>query len=202
MSISERKAREKAEMRHRILAAAHRMFGTEGFENTSIRKIADRISYSPGAIYRYFASKDDILFALHAEAFNAFRDRLRTTFEIEDPAQRLRAMGREYLAFALENPEYYDLMFILKSPMQSDQQSDSWESGMKAYNCLAETVAEGISQGRFKAQDPQVLTFTIWATVHGMAALAIRERLKMYPQDQIDALMHTAIDDLVDRLIT
>ncbi|MBK7338149.1 MAG: helix-turn-helix transcriptional regulator [Saprospirales bacterium] len=61
MGINERKEREKVELRGLILKGAMEVFLEEGFENTSIRRIAERVEYSPGTIYVYFKDKDEIL---------------------------------------------------------------------------------------------------------------------------------------------
>ena len=69
MGIKERQDRERQAVRQAILDAARDLFVSEGYRNVSIRKIAERIEYSPAAIYSYFPSKDDIFFALAEEGF-------------------------------------------------------------------------------------------------------------------------------------
>src|ERR1700745_4340164 len=69
MGIRERQERDRETVRRAILDAARDLFVDEGFQNVSIRKIAERIEYSPAAIYGYFPSKDDIFFALAEEGF-------------------------------------------------------------------------------------------------------------------------------------
>src|SRR5918995_1571884 len=69
MGIKERQERDREAVRRAILDAARELFVAEGFQNVSIRKIAERIEYSPAAIYSYFPSKDDIFFALAEEGF-------------------------------------------------------------------------------------------------------------------------------------
>src|SRR5262244_2779166 len=69
MGIKERQERDREAVRRAILDAARELFVTEGFQHVSIRKIAERIEYSPAAIYSYFASKDDIFFALAEDGF-------------------------------------------------------------------------------------------------------------------------------------
>ena len=69
MGIKERQDRERHAVRESILTAARDLFVAEGYGQVSIRKIAERIEYSPAAIYSYFPSKDDIFFALAEEGF-------------------------------------------------------------------------------------------------------------------------------------
>ena len=69
MGVKERQEREREAVSRAILDAARDLFVAEGYQNVSIRKIAERIEYSPAAIYGYFPSKDDIFFALAEEGF-------------------------------------------------------------------------------------------------------------------------------------
>ena len=69
MGVKERQEREREAVARAILDAARELFVAEGYHNVSIRKIAERIEYSPAAIYSYFPSKDDIFFALAEEGF-------------------------------------------------------------------------------------------------------------------------------------
>jgi len=69
MEVTERKEREKTEMRELITAAAMKMFLEDGYAKTSIRGIADAIEYSPGTIYLYFKDKDELLYEVQADAY-------------------------------------------------------------------------------------------------------------------------------------
>src|SRR5262249_59262843 len=74
MGIKEKQERDREAVRRAILDAARELFVAEGFQNVSIRKIAERIEYSPAAIYSYFPRKDDIFFALAEEGFRLLGD--------------------------------------------------------------------------------------------------------------------------------
>src|SRR3982751_649589 len=74
MGIKERQERDREAVRRSILDAARELFVAEGFQNVSIRKIAERIEYSPAAIYGYFPSKDDIFFELAEEGLRLLGD--------------------------------------------------------------------------------------------------------------------------------
>ena len=73
MGIRERQSRERDTVRRKILNAARTLFLNEGYANVSMRKIAEQIEYSPGAIYSYFTSKEDIFFALAEEGLQFVR---------------------------------------------------------------------------------------------------------------------------------
>src|SRR5438876_4110732 len=101
MGIKERQERDREAVRRSILDAARELFVSEGFQNVSIRKIAERIEYSPAAIYGYFAGKDDIFFALAEEGFRLLGDpgapSRREELRRLPPIERIRTIfGRLY----------------------------------------------------------------------------------------------------------
>jgi AcrR family transcriptional regulator len=113
MGIKERHERDREAVSRAILDAARDLFVSEGYQNVSIRKIAERIEYSPAAIYGYFPSKDDLFFALAEEGFRllggpddpGFRERLQ-------PLDRIREMFWRIYEFSREHPQYFALMFV------------------------------------------------------------------------------------------
>src|SRR6059058_2976758 len=98
MGIKERQERDREAVRRAILDAARELFVAEGFRNVSIRKIAERIEYSPAAIYSYFPSKDDIFFALAEEGFRLLgHPGAAPRAAVEgDPVDAIRAMFWRY----------------------------------------------------------------------------------------------------------
>ena len=188
MGVKERKERQKIEMKDLILQSAHQLFLEKGFEEVSIRNIAEAIEYSPATIYLYFKDKDEIFYALHGEAFKIFNTFVSPVVTIKDPIERLFALGDKYIEFAFLYRNYYDIMFIMISPMECDKNSEGWIEGETALNFLESIVQECISIGHFKGQNPRILSFTIWSFMHGTCALALRNRMKHYPEDERDGL--------------
>jgi AcrR family transcriptional regulator len=174
MGISERKEKEKAEMRKMILEAAIQLFIKDGYDGVSIRKIASKIEYSPGTIYTYFEDKDSIFYALHVEGFEMLYQKQLSVQSIKDPRERLIAHGRVYIEFALENQQYYDVMFIIKGPEEIICKNQDWDHGLRSYDLLRRNVAECQYVGIFKDQNTESAAFLLWSTVHGIASLAIR----------------------------
>ncbi|MGF6444336.1 TetR/AcrR family transcriptional regulator [Paraburkholderia youngii] len=112
MGIAERKHRQKQALRERILDAARRIVVREGFDALSMRKIADAIEYSPATLYLHFASRDDIARALCEEGYAQLLATFVPLVQIADPAERLKALGRAYVAFGVQHPETYRLIFM------------------------------------------------------------------------------------------
>src|SRR6059058_3373124 len=116
MGIKERHERDREAVRRAILDAARDLFVTEGYRNVSIRKVAERIEYSPAAIYSYFPSKDDIFFALAEEGFRLLGDpgaaEQRRQLDALPPLERIRAIFWRVYEFSRQHPQYFELMFV------------------------------------------------------------------------------------------
>ncbi|MEM7107167.1 MAG: TetR/AcrR family transcriptional regulator [Bacteroidota bacterium] len=193
MGITERKEREKKELRKLILATAARLFLEQGYEKTSMRNIAEAIEYSPTTIYLYFKDKNELFYALSEEGFRKFFSYVNNISEELAPMDQLKELGKVYLQFASDHPAYYELMFILKEPMESEQTAESWDLGMKSHGVLTTIVNQCIKEGHFKDQSPDVVAFMIWSFVHGAVSFKICDRMKMYDNLNHDYLINDSL---------
>ncbi len=200
MGISERKERDKQKMRELILDAAMKLFLDEGYLNVSIRKIADRIEYSPATIYLYFKDKDDILYALHNAGFEKLYKLQRKVVSMKNPAQRLWKQGELYIRFALENPEYYNLMFITRGPARRIVKDDEWNAGRRSYEVLRNDVQAAIDAGIFTKTDAEVATFAVWSLAHGIVSLILRHRCPMMDKKELPAIAREAFEFLAGNI--
>ena len=189
-------------MREAILAAAMKLFLEESFEKTTMRRIAQEIEYTPGALYSYFKDKDEILFALHQCGFDQLFAMQAPALSIADPVERLRRLGEIYVEFALANPHAYDLMFIASKTGRSIEEAEDWQCGERAYAVVRDTMREIIESGRLQAtSDPEVAAFAAWSAVHGIVSLVIRNRCRMIPEGERDHLVRGATQLLLQQLL-
>lgn len=175
MGSLERRTRERAETRQRILDAAREMFVRRGYEATTMRAVAERIEYTPTAIYHHFRNKEALLAELCAMDFRALAAAFRRIGRIEDPIERLRKSGQAYVQFGLEHPMQYQLMFMTRRPKEVDDRLHSADPGEDAYAFLRQTCADAIATGRLRPEyrDPDELALIAWSSLHGALSLRI-----------------------------
>lgn len=206
MGITERKERERQEMRQLILDGATKVFIEEGYEKASIRAIAEHIEYSPATIYLYFKDKDELFYAVHELGFEKMLQQMEHLEAIENPLERLRQRGSTYLQFAFENPELYDLMFISRAPMKAlhkDFENSDWDCGHRNFELLVRNVQQCLEQGYLRPMNLHVAAMAIWSFVHGMASLHIRERFKIIDEAiDIEAMTEQALDGMLSMMQT
>jgi AcrR family transcriptional regulator len=191
-----RREREIIEMQQLIVNTAMQMYLEEGYDKLSLRGIATRIEYAVGTIYLYFKDKHELFHAMHEAAFEKLLIEFDPLRGIENPLERLRSLSRVFVNFALKNPELYDLMFILHEPMCAEQNIEDWHCGKRTFVFLHETVKECIEQRYIKGDDVNLVSFAFMSATHGMLALKMRNRMRMYGEINTEQMIR-ATQDLV-----
>jgi AcrR family transcriptional regulator len=192
MGIKERKKRHSRQMRERILKAAMALFAKKGYEHVSLRRIAKQIEYCPATIYRYFKNKDDIMLQLCYQGFEQLLARQVELDGIEDPLERLKIGSREYVTFALENPELYELMFATKEIVKQPKEEEESVS-LKSLRKLVAHVEECIEAGHFADEDAETLAITIWTGLHGLSSLLIKGQLRFLAQERLEQVVEETL---------
>lgn len=173
MGVVERRARQKENLRQEILDAARQMFVEEGYASVSMRKIADRIEYSPTTIYLYFKDKAEIFNQLCEETFAKLAHRLESLARKHtDPIAFLRAGMLAYVDFGLKNPNHYTITFII-SPKESGEYKFEDSIGARAFGALRAAVAACVEAGAFRRVDVDTTAQSLWAAIHGVTSLLI-----------------------------
>ena len=174
MGPKERRERDREEIRTRILDAARELFASEGVESVTMRRIADRIEYSPTAIYFHFRDKEALLAELCDYDFRSFAHGFIEIARIADPVQRLIAAGEAYVSFGLEHPSHYRLMFMTPKNTEPNTEAKG-DPTEDAYAFLKGIVSELMATGRFRDEitDIDLAVQIIWSAVHGLVSLEI-----------------------------
>jgi len=163
-------------MRRRIVDVAVKMIVEEGYEKVSIRNIADKIEYSPATIYLYYKDKDQLLYDVQSDAFASLASEFLVKITADDPFKRLEQLAKAYVDFSREHPELYDLMFIIKAPMNALVEEEKWKNGDPAYDGLFHLMQECIDKKVVKFKDATIATLSVWGFAHGLISLHLRGR--------------------------
>lgn len=199
MGIKERKAREKEQLRQQILSAARELFVNEGYENVSMRKIANKIEYSPTTIYLYFTDKADLLDSVcKVTLLNLLNTLEQLKSDISDPVETLGKSGRAYIEFGLKYPQDYKLTFVIRPQYQKGLGLDEGSVGEKVFDYLREMVSECIQQGIFHQTDVETTSQVMWSAVHGVTLLLID--FPDFPWTEKDKLIDTVIHTTIKGL--
>jgi AcrR family transcriptional regulator len=201
MGSKERRVREKESLRQQILDAARELFATHGYRNVSMRKIAEKIEYSPTTIYLYFNDKSELLFSLCEETFSILIEQFAALDrEIEDPVERLRLGLKSYVLFGIEHPNHYKVTFMeqVEGADRVPESKMNESKGMQAFKNISQTVSRCVNEGRFRPVDIDLASQALWAAIHGITSLLIVHcKFPWADHDKvIDQVVNTMIDGL------
>lgn len=187
MNAKDRRARQKAELRDTILAAARDIFIRDGEGRISMRQLAEKIEYSSGTIYLHFPSKEALLNALVEESFAKLARALRKT-RLDDPLETLHVGLKAYVNFGLRHPNHYHFAFM-RPPKPGPYRTHD------AFQYLRECVRRCVEAGHFRHVDVETAAQVLWAGVHGLTSLFIAR--PNFPWVRRDALIEETIGNSI-----
>jgi len=174
MTLSKRRATYRESLRQEILDAARDLFVQQGYEATSVRRIAEKVGCSPGILYHYFEDKAAIMAQLVRETFGRLSERMSRMAQDDAPViDRLRRALRTYIEFGLEHPYHYAVLF--GKPMVQDGKIIAvfQMEGARCFGCLQGLTSRAIAEGalREELQDEAEVAQALWASAHGMVSV-------------------------------
>jgi AcrR family transcriptional regulator len=195
MGIKERQERDRATVRRAILDAARDLFVTEGYGNVSIRKIAERIEYSPAALYSYFESKDDIFFALADEGFTLLGETAAGSpgAAAATPLDRLRESLWRVYQFSCDQPQYFALMFLDRTVPRISRADECFAAARTLKHGLSADIQACVAAGLLPPTTRIPVAFRLLTVpLLGMAAMRLSNRV---PEgEHPDALARDLLD--------
>ena len=174
-STLQRRLREREWQHSAILDAARSLLVEAGEHAVTLRAVAERIGYSTTVIYQHFPDKQALIQALCDHDFLHLAGAFSQLAKIPHPGERLHALGREYVRFALEHPASFRFMFLTsRSPLPpEDSAIPKGNPAYDGYALLKQTLSDCQQSGLLAShwQDLELLAQLCWATVHGIACL-------------------------------
>jgi AcrR family transcriptional regulator len=165
------------QFRQRLCDLALKAFAEQGVEGMSLRGLAAAAGCSRTTPYRYFKNKEDILAAVRQAQFQRMADEQEVARHVSDPDERLVALARAYLSFAMATPDAYRVMY---SVAQQDEQRypELVRQINRAQQPMMTAVDEAIENGFIKG-DPINIVHVLWAGLHGIISLHLSDKLHM-----------------------
>ena len=205
MGVAERRQREKEALRQKILDAASELVVEHGHEALSIRKLAEKIEYSPSTIYLHFHDRYSILASICVEVFDQLTEQLEEIsrkYE-DDPIAGLREGLRCYVEFGLSHRSYYQVTFM--TPMQAfeeeakaSQDDGPDQAGLRSYETLRAAIEKAIAKGLLRSGDTHLMAQSAWLAVHGItSALICMGSDEKFPWVERSKLIDGQVDILI-----
>ena len=195
MGITERRIRQKDEVRSRILETAWNIVREDGWQSLSIRKIADAIEYSVPVVYDHFENKEAIILEFGKQGFELLLRRMREAkASSEDPATQIKLMSDAYWNFAFNDTEYYQLMFGVGISCCETQKCLPEKEVFR--DLVMEPLSKILSQNKDKTVNACLKYHTFWSIMHGLISIKMLNN-----SDNADELNKLVLDDAINGFI-
>lgn len=165
-------------LRDDILDVSRNLLIQNGFGKLSMRKIAKKADVTATSIYLHFENKDELLLALIENSIQNLSEALKEAFwEEDDPVTKLEKLSDAFLKFAIENPQEYEIIFMVRPEEMPKFPKEKFQQVRKIYELIAGIIYEGQEKGLFNNDDPLMSAYTVWAQLHGVVTVVISKRL-------------------------
>lgn len=169
-----------------LIAAAVELIAMKGIENLSLRDLSKRVGVSPGAPFRHFKNKAELVTAVAEQSMSRLTQAVKDALdacESVDPLARLRAVGSGYLNWALGNPTHFQ---IISSRTLVDFLGSAAlvEQNEAIRQLMLDLVLHGQSTGRIRRDaSAHDLVVNARAFAYGLARMAVDGH---FPEWRID----------------
>ncbi len=168
------------DLKAELISKGLKILDEEGYEKFSMRKVAKACNVSQTAPYRHFKDKNELIKAIAVKALQEFNQSLEKAFEkVGDPRDQLKAMGRYYISFFTENPEYLRLLFFSKAQawMREAVMNECHYGEEHPYSALEKAVKNYKASNPGDERSVEELVVYCWGLVHGIAVLMVNGEL-------------------------
>lgn len=171
--MREQESYHHGDLRQALLTATLELISEKTIEGVSLREVARRVGVSHAAPYRHFADKEALLAAVAQEGFQMLHHKLEVAIQSSstDPVQQIQDSGVAYIAFALEHPSHYHLMFGIYRSASAKKNPELEYAARQAFMVLANAIDRGQQAEVIRSGNSEQLALTAWALVHGWAML-------------------------------
>ena len=206
MGIEERKEREKQARRETIMESAREFFFTKGFNATTMDEIAYKAELSKGALYLYFASKEEIYVSVMNEGLSILFERTEEALTLDlPPDQMLRKLGEVHYRYYLDYPEYSRIFFFsehrnIAKQIPRELIQESMDKGKRFFQLIVGIIQKGIEQGIFAPADPRKAAVAFWGATSGTLLLFEEEVNREIIGMDVEQLLYYTLDLFIEAL--
>ena len=210
MPKATRSVEEVDAVRERILDCALQILEKNGYESLSMAKLGSKMNMTAANIYNYYASKDELLIAIHKKTYAMLHTKMRNAVNAADtPLQRFRNMIDAFVEFGTQNVNVYDVMFNRPIKQYSDYigtaleevSSDEFHSSLQALDFVVGIVRDYLKTSPdLNPDDAKFLTIQNISAMHGIISLH-NSRVLDQIVDEPELVLKTVIKNMM-RMIT
>ena len=140
-----------------------------------MRQVAERLRYTVGTLYHYYANKDDLLLAIVGDAFLRLDQDMDIAYHTTtDPLERFHTLALAYVQFGLTHPAAYQLLFLERPDFLLQSQQEEPDTEIVAYRIVYRAMQEALQAGVARPGDARTYADAFWGQLHGILTLHLR----------------------------
>lgn len=183
------------DLRLSLIATATQMIHEQGIDTLSMRKLADAVGVSRSAPYHHFRDKRELLCAIAEDGFHA-QDHMLALLPDTDGRLRFEHLVQQYIRFATEHPQQYDLMYGREIWKKGAASPSLEASAKRSFKLWLDEIGKLQSDGEMPDNIPTLrLAQVSWATLHGLCRL-LNDGIYV-DTDNIEEMGRTAVNLLL-----
>ena len=185
------------DLRQALIAVAETLLAEKGVEGFTLRECARRAGVSPAAPAHHFGNMTGLLTAIATLGFEGLADAMESDAAASDGTaeERLKAISRGYIRFALAHPARFRVIFG-RFPLDHGDAALA-SAGKHAFDILAQTIAAQPGNSEPLDEQAQADLVFAWSTVHGFANLALDGQMPFVEE----ADREKALEALAERVV-
>jgi len=186
------------DLRESLIKMGLKLFNEEGAEKFSIRKVAAMCNVSHAAPYKHFKNKEELINAISEYVFSNFRSSLNEIVEKykDNPYERIIELGKKYVWFMVENPDYLKFAFLRNSESEiviEENKLISVEYG--SFNIFKNCALDLLKSINVKEEEYAQDIIAMWSMVHGLATM-LSYKTFVYKGDYLELVEKILIKNL------
>ena len=186
------------DLRESLIKMGLKLFNEEGVEKFSIRKVAAMCNVSHAAPYKHFKNKEELINAISEYVFSNFRSSLNEIVEKykDNPYERIIELGKKYVWFMVENPDYLKFAFLRNSESEiviEENKLISVEYG--SFNIFKDCALDLLKSINVKEEEYAQDIIAMWSMVHGLATM-LSYKTFVYKGDYLELVEKILIKNL------
>jgi len=199
------------DLRSALVEAALELSRGSGQSSVSLREVTRQVGVSPAAAYRHFRDRTELMAAVAREIQEKMATRMRRRMRASADAppeqralQRLRGVGLGYIAFAVDEPGWFETAFFgsareseLRERADGPGPGGGAEDAPPPFVLLTSALDECVQAGVLSAQRRPGAEFVCWSAVHGCAELVLHGPLRGAPRKTVREIAERVVDDVI-----
>ena len=176
------------------------LLNKEGYEGLSLRKVAVLCGVSHAAPYKHFKNKDELISVITQEVADSFAASLETAVQLYsfDPEKQLIELGKQYVKFMVENPDYLKFLFFSTNNCPVFvKETFSYEAN-SCFDILKKCAEEYFSSIKLSNNNIISDTLSMWSLVHGITVLVVNKSI-VYEGDYLQLVEKMIIDTIIKK---